>query len=73
MPRPKNPDNPTTRSFRVGQAAWDLARKRAEKENTYMSTVCADLVEGYGRGVYDLPTKEVVRTFPDRDKAGNPN
>lgn len=72
MPRPKNPENPTTRSFRVGQRAWDLAMERAKSENTYMSSVCADLVEGYGRGIYDLPTREVVRTFPEPEDANNP-
>lgn len=67
MPRPKNPENPVTRSFRVSEAAWEKAKVRAQSEGTTMSAATGDLVEGYARGVYELPTREVVRTFPDID------
>lgn len=72
MPRPKNPDNPTTRSFRVSKKAWDQARLRATSEGTYMSSVCADLVEGYARGIYNLPERKLVRQYPDSENSGNP-
>lgn len=64
MPRPYNPDQPTTRSFRVGKEAWEKARLRAAKEGATMSSVCGDLVEGYAAGVYNLPEKRIVRDFP---------
>lgn len=72
MPRPKNPDSPTTRSFRVAKKAWEQARIRATAEGTYMSSVCADLVEGYARGIYNLPERKIVRQYPDEDNTGNP-
>lgn len=71
MPRPKNPDNPTTRSFRVSARAWDLAKKRAAAEGTTMSAATGDLVEGYARGIYNLPEKKIVRTFPEMAEAHN--
>lgn len=64
MPRPYNPDEPSTRSFRVSDAAWEAAKRRAAAEGTTMSAACGDLVEGYARGIYNLPTKRIVRTFP---------
>lgn len=71
MPRPKNPDNPTTRSFRVSESAWNAAKKRAASEGTTMSAACGDLVEGYARGIYNLPEKTVVRKFPEPQQAHN--
>lgn len=71
MPRPKNPDNPTTRSFRVSERAWDKAKRRAAAEGTTMSAATGDLVEGYSRGIYNLPQKTVVREFPSAEEAHN--
>lgn len=65
MSRPRNPDNPTTRSFRVSESAWEAAKRRAASEGTTMSAACGDLVEGYARGIYNLPIKRVVREFPE--------
>ena len=65
MPRPKNPDNPTTRSFRVSERAWEQAKRRAAAEGTTMSAATGDLVEGYARGIYNLPEKVIVRKFPE--------
>lgn len=65
MARDRNPEQPTTRSFRVSARAWNEARKRAVAEGVTMSAAIADLVEGYGRGVYNLPTRRIVRDYPE--------
>lgn len=70
MTETSNPDRPTTRSFRVSERAWELAKKRAAREGTTMSAACGDLVEGYARGHYTLPEKQIVRTFPEDSNAG---
>ena len=52
------------RSFRIEQGIWDKARARAESEGVSVSAVIADLVEGYSRGVYDLPRTKITKQFP---------
>lgn len=70
MARPYNPDQPTTRSFRVSEGAWEKAKRRAALEGTTMSAACGDLVEGYAEGYYTLPKKKIVRKFPTDANAG---
>lgn len=65
MPRPANPENPRTRSYRVGQVHFDKARRRAASEGFSMSAAVGELVAGYAAGVYDLPTKRVTREYAE--------
>lgn len=64
MARPKNPQTLTPRSMRVEQSIWDKARERATAEGRSVSGVMADLLEGYARGVYELPRVEITKKFP---------
>lgn len=36
-----------------------------------MSAATGDLVEGYARGIYNLPEKKLVRKFPEPEQAHN--
>lgn len=73
MARPKNPDRPTVRTYRVSPRAWEQGRKRAAAEGTTISAATGELVEGYARGIYNLPEKRIVRTFPAQDEANGEN
>ena len=44
------------RSYRVSDETFTAAKARAEREGYTMSNVTAMLVEGYAKGVFDLPT-----------------
>lgn len=49
------------RSVRVSDPIWDAARTRAEKEGDYtMSFVVGLLVEGYAKGLINLPQVQLV-------------
>lgn len=52
------------RSFRVDETIWAAARARATREGTSVNSVIGDLIEGYARGVYELPSRRVVTEFP---------
>jgi hypothetical protein len=47
---------------RVADSIWDSARARAEEDDVTLSYVVTALVDGYGRGLIDLPRVEAVFT-----------
>jgi hypothetical protein len=52
------------RSVRVSDDAWDKARSRAEYEGVTVSHVAAVLIEGYAKGLINLPKVQVVYEQP---------
>lgn len=64
MARPKSTKSMLTRSYRVEENVYRAARARATREGTNVNQVISNLVEGYARGVYELPKTKVVREFP---------
>lgn len=58
--RPGGSGSLPTRSARISDAVWSKATARAKHERVTMSFVMATLVEGYGRGLIDLPTMRMV-------------
>lgn len=54
----------TVRSIRITQEAWEGAKERARADGTTITAATADLLEGYARGVYQLPTVSVVKSYP---------
>lgn len=64
MPRPKTGLTMLTRSYRIEEKLYDAARSRAKNEETNINQVISNLVEGYARGVYELPRVHTVREFP---------
>lgn len=57
--RPKGYRAPV-RSIRVDDELWERARLRAAHENVTMSKVVYSLVEGYAKGMIDLPRVQIV-------------
>ena len=55
-----------SRSLRVPTVTWDEAKARAADEGVLMNRVILELLEGYARGIYKLPTTnvEITRTYP---------
>lgn len=49
----------TSRSVRVGDTVWERAKNRAAYDGTNISQVINALLEGYAKGLLDLPTVEV--------------
>lgn len=66
MARPKSEKVMLPRSYRVEQSIYAAARARAAREGTNLNLVVGDLVEGYARGVYELPERKIVRKFPTK-------
>lgn len=66
MARPKSSRVMLTRSYRVEEPVYKAARARATREGTSINQVISNLVEGYARGVYELPKTKVVREFPTK-------
>lgn len=60
--KPESPILP--RSVRIPQNVWDKARQRATAEGTTITGAVTDLLEGYARGVYELPRVRTVKQFP---------
>lgn len=52
------------RSIRVDPDAWEAGKARAVRDGVTISEAAAQLVEGYSRGVYQLPTVTTTKTFP---------
>ena len=53
-----------SRSVRVHDELWESARIRAESEGIVINTAVEELLEGYARGLIDMPkiTKEYQRS-----------
>lgn len=62
--RPRNVIPKVPRSFRLEEPVWTAARARAKREGTTLNRVVSDLVEGYARGIYELPEHRLLRKFP---------
>lgn len=52
------------RSVRVSDAVWETARRRATYEGVTMSHVMLTFVEGYAKGLVDLPRVTVQYAQP---------
>ena len=61
--RPNGQQIPS-RSIRVGNEEWDRARRRANFEGLTLSNVAAQLIDGYGKGLINLPTVQKVYGAP---------
>jgi hypothetical protein len=59
------------RSVRVADEPWDRARRRANYEGVTMSNMVAQLVDGYGKGLIDLPKVQISYT-PTRTEVKAP-
>ena len=63
--RPRRPKGSTpARSVRVSDEAWEKARSRAEYEGVTVSHVAAVLIEGYSKGLINMPKVQVVYEPP---------
>jgi hypothetical protein len=65
--QPHQPGNPTSvHSVRVSDSMWEAAKRRSKLEGVTMNFVVAQILEGYGRGLVDLPrvTKVYQQTRP---------
>lgn len=49
-----------TRSVRIEDMTWNKAKARAESEGVTISRVLSLFVEGYARGMIDLPKMQMV-------------
>jgi hypothetical protein len=54
----------TARSVRVADTVWERAKNRAAYDGTNISKVINALLEGYSKGLLDLPRVEVHYTQP---------
>lgn len=60
---PRRPEGTTAdpvRSVRCSDEVWDRAKRRAEHEGVTLSYVVQTMLDGYGRGLVNLP-KVVLR------------
>ncbi len=48
-------------SVRVHDVVWAAARRRAQSEGTTVNGVVEEILEGYGRGLIDLP--KITKTY----------
>jgi len=53
------------RSVRVSDAVWEAARRRASLDGVTMSHVMLTFVEGYAKGLVDLP-RVTIQYAPPR-------
>lgn len=60
---PSGGKGPQPRSFRVEDDTWEQVRRRSQKEGITPSGAMQLLAEGYARGMYVLPSVELV--WPD--------
>lgn len=59
--RPRRPKGSMpARSVRVSDEFWEKARSRAEYEGVTVSHVAAVLIEGYAKGLINLPQVKVL-------------
>lgn len=58
--RPNGSKEMPARSIRVGDEAWERAKRRANYEGVTMSNMAAQLIDGYGKGFINLPKHQVV-------------
>lgn len=66
--RPNGSPSVPVRSVRVSDSAWEAARRRAAYEEVTISYVVATIIEGYGKGLIDLPKVTVLyRTSPTEE------
>lgn len=49
-----------TRSIRIDDETWELAKKRAEREGLTISRLLYLFTDGYARGLLDTPHVQVV-------------
>jgi hypothetical protein len=66
--RPAGSRYDPVRSVRVSDATWEAARRRALYEGVTMSHVLLTILEGYSKGLIDLP-RVTVSYRPPKDDA----
>lgn len=64
--RPNGSERMPARSIRVNDEAWAKAKRRARQDGVTVSRAAALFVEGYGRGMIDLPKTQVVYAQPEK-------
>lgn len=62
--RPNGSKQVPVRSVRVPEDIWEAAKRRATYEGVTMSTVMYEFVEGYAKGLVDLPKVTITYTPP---------
>lgn len=60
--KPNGSKSAPARSIRCSDDTWERAKRRASFENVTISHVAAVLVEGYAKGLIDLPRTVYVPT-----------
>lgn len=55
-----NKQRAVIRSFRIDDSIWERLRERSVEENVSMTYVLTVLADGYGRGLIDLPRRQLV-------------
>lgn len=65
-PRSTNGAMPA-RSVRVSDEVWERAKSRAKYEGVTVSTVIFTLLEGYSKGLLNLPKVQVTYSQPKDD------
>ncbi len=53
----------SSHSVRASDELWLRARKRADAEGVSLNFVLNEILEGYARGMVNLPKKQVIRQF----------
>lgn len=70
--RPRRAKGSTpARSVRISDEVWDRARNRAAYEGTTVSHVISSLLEGYSKGLLNLPKVQVVYGQPKDEPAAS--
>lgn len=58
--KPTGSRSDPVRSVRVSDETWAMAQRRAQYEGVTMSHVMLTIVEGYAKGLLDLPRVQVI-------------
>ena len=67
-------ESTASHSVRTPNDTWARATARARREGLTINRVLIELLEGYNRGVYRLPKRQVetVRVYPQGSPNGSP-
>lgn len=70
----KGTETTSSHSLRTPNDLWARATARARRDNLPINRVLIELLEGYARGIYRLPKKQVetVRVYGDPEPEAAP-
>lgn len=57
------PKTTSVHSVRAENVNWSRAAMRAKNEGTNINAAINELLEGYGRGLIDLPKVQVIKQY----------